>query len=163
MPLEADPPAGPDTKQASSGSLDSVILIHGTGAGERSHLNPKWWQAESEFARGLAQKTAHSMLAEPFCWNGANSERARRKAARALLERLRELDRRGQRYHLVAHSHGGSVVWRALVSSLAEPDGRLTGVRSWTTVGTPFLASVQIRRRCGRCRSSSRASHRHGG
>jgi hypothetical protein len=44
----------------------------------------------------------------------------------------------GTKYHIVAHSHGGSVVWHGLVESKRRGID-LSGLRSWTTVGTPFL------------------------
>src|SRR5262249_40642523 len=40
---------------------------------------------------------------------------------------------------LVGHSHGGSVIWHALVRSARASGTRLKGLQTWTTVGTPFL------------------------
>jgi hypothetical protein len=48
------------------------------------------------------------------------------------------MEESGQRYHLVGHSHGGSVIWHALTLSAAQGK-RLANLRSWCTVGTPFL------------------------
>ena len=51
---------------------------------------------------------------------------------------MTRLEQLGRRYHLVGHSHGGSVIWHALrAASLKRVN--LERLRSWTTVGTPFL------------------------
>src|SRR5206468_1151122 len=41
-------------------------------------------------------------------------------------------------YHLIGHSHGGSVLWHALRTSAARRRP-LEKLQSWTTVGSPFL------------------------
>ena len=51
---------------------------------------------------------------EVFHWSGENSERSRIKAGRDLLEYLLALESAGRGYHLIGHSHGGSVIWHAL-------------------------------------------------
>ena len=73
-----------------------------------------------------------------FHWNGGNSECDRQVAAAALLEQLLKLEEIGTAYHLVGHSHGGSVLWAA-VCLACERGNNLNGLLSWTTVGTPFL------------------------
>ena len=51
---------------------------------------------------------------------------------------LLELEAEGRGYHLIGHSHGGSVIWHTLCRArLQQKD--LTCLRSWSTVGTPFL------------------------
>ena len=52
---------------------------------------------------------------------------------------LAKLEQSDVSYHLVAHSHGGSVVWHALTKS-ARQRKKLDKLKSWITVGTPFLA-----------------------
>ena len=63
---------------------------------------------------------------------------------------MRQLERQDISYHLVGHSHGGSVVWRAIRSSqrISERIGldesvrqcyELHNLRTWTTMGTPFI------------------------
>ena len=49
-----------------------------------------------------------------FHWSGENSERARIKAGLDLLERFLENEERCIPYHVIGHSHGGSVIWHAL-------------------------------------------------
>lgn len=120
---------------------DIVILIHGTGAADPDPVTPKWWETESAYARDLQERlgpdfeVGASGQSAPFKWNGANSEKDRRRAGRELASRLQKLERDGRRYHLVGHSHGGSVIWHALWQSKK----RLDGLRSWTSVGTPYL------------------------
>ncbi len=60
------------------------------------------------------------------------------KLQKKLLRHLEQQESRGVDYHLVGHSHGGSVIWSALrLATLSKKP--LAGLRSWTTVGTPFL------------------------
>jgi hypothetical protein len=54
------------------------------------------------------------------------------------LEQLDRLEQDGRHFHLIAHSHGGSVVWEALRLSTRRTEP-LKGLSSWTTVATPFL------------------------
>ena len=97
-----------------------VILIHGTGAGEPDPKQPKWWEATSEYATDLRARlgpdftVGYTADSQPFRWSGGNSERERQLAGQRLLTRLRQLDKDGIGYHLVGHSHGGSVIWNAI-------------------------------------------------
>ena len=92
-----------------------VILVHGTYAGDDANDGQKWWQAGSPVAAQLQSRLPRGVRiadgAEVFHWSGDNSERARSKAALKLLDRLRALEAEGRDYHLVGHSHGGSVIW----------------------------------------------------
>ena len=102
----------------------------------------RWWQQGSPAWNELSQRLpAGARLAkrgEVFHWSGDNSERARIKAGHDLLERLLEFETAGQSYHLIGHSHGGSVIWHALrLATLRQK--QLPGLKSWNTVGTPFL------------------------
>ncbi|MEJ1937026.1 alpha/beta fold hydrolase, partial [Nostoc sp. NIES-2111] len=128
---------------ASSQKPPRVILLHGTFAGYPAPAGetPRWWQEGSPFRGALATATGADVTA--FCWGkgGANSETLRRQGARDLLEMIDGLEAEGRDYHLVGHSHGGSVIWQALVYAAARrSSGRqsLRGLRSWTTIGTPF-------------------------
>jgi hypothetical protein len=60
---------------------------------------------------------------------------ARRDAANSLLAFL--LDAKTP-YHVIAHSHGGSVLWRALAIAIRQGH-TLDKLQTTTTVGTPFL------------------------
>lgn len=119
-----------------------VLLIHGTNAADPADSGERWWQRGSAFWDALSARLGQAFACQPdgeiFRWSGENSESERRLAAMALSKRIERLERDGRPYHLVGHSHGGSVIWLALLRLLA---GRadLPGLRSWTTVGTPFL------------------------
>ncbi|GIF46336.1 hypothetical protein DFJ67_5007 [Asanoa ferruginea] len=179
---------------------DLVILVHGTYATSADEAGDAWWQRGSdtwEWLRAYLPPDV-ALLDESirlFRWDGLNSQVGRLRAGNRLLAFLLELERQGHGYHLVGHSHGGSVIWEALVSAevtrgeqvlyaelrraLNDPTIRLgeepivperpdehapwfvkhktrhiprsreyaavhagiqlSGLRSWTTVGTPFL------------------------
>lgn len=117
---------------------DLIVFVHGTGSANPADEGQKWWQLKSAFSNELGALQACAIAALPFHWSGLNSELARRRAGQALLDRLRQMEESGQRYHLVGHSHGGSVIWHALTLSAAQGK-RLANLRSWCTVGTPFL------------------------
>jgi hypothetical protein len=70
-------------------------------------------------------------------WSGANSEVARRQGAYELARYLKQLqsDDAVRTIHIVAHSHGGNVVWRAM-RYLNRPTYKLGKV---VALGTPFL------------------------
>jgi hypothetical protein len=141
-----------------------VILVHGTFANNPSkshddHL--KWWQAGGAVWEKIDERlserfhVAADSRTEVFSWSGDNSERDRRAGGTKLFEHLQTLEELGVRYHLVGHSHGGSVIWHCLLESVKrrlqfhrsfwlrrkQLDKRilLKGLRSFTTIGTPFL------------------------
>jgi hypothetical protein len=121
---------------------DLVLQVHGTFAARIENRGDSWWQVGSKVYERLRQQLPQNVaLAEPievFHWSGENSERARIKAATELFARLKELEDRGRHYHLIGHSHGGSVIWHALkMATLNKLE--LKFLRSWTTVGTPFF------------------------
>jgi hypothetical protein len=119
-----------------------LLLVHGTGATAPEDEGDLWWQRGSYFSVDLERLVGRSVSCpegQIFRWSGANSERARRQAALDLLaEWLLAFEREGRPYHLVGHSHGGSVIWEALVEATRQ-NKRLKHLASWSTVGTPFL------------------------
>ena len=132
----------PTVPHGAGTAQDLVLLIHGTFAGSAADEGDSWWQQGSpawkELSPRLPAGTRLAERGEVFHWSGDNSERARIKAGLDLLERLRELETAGRGYHLIGHSHGGSVIWHTL--RLAALRGqKLDRLKSWTTVGTPFL------------------------
>lgn len=126
-------------------TCDRIILVHGTGAGlEGKPGHERWWEPKSRFALGLVEfeecsEDKAELLA--FKWSGENSEHARREAGRSLSRLLDSYDRDGIGYHLIGHSHGGSVIWHSLQNSAKAGTGR-AGLRSWITIGTPFLEFI---------------------
>jgi hypothetical protein len=134
-----------ETEYSGKSPQSLVILVHGTGAGDLADRGSKWWQAGSEFWTVLTASVGPAAVVDrPFHWSGQNSESERKKAGRALLAHLFELESAGISYHIIGHSHGGSVVWHALVDSV-RVNRRLFGLKSWATVGTPFLKFEPLR------------------
>jgi hypothetical protein len=121
---------------------EQVILVHGTFASSADDCGNGWWQVGSKAYNGLkARLPANVSLAREgsiFRWSGDNTERARSKAAAQLLRFLEPLEKSGKPYHLIGHSHGGSVIWSALRIATARKKS-LNQMKSWSTVGTPFL------------------------
>lgn len=171
-----------------------MILVHGTFAADResSDDGERWWQRGSDTWNALSSQLPPGCSLSPesmrlFHWSGRNSQADRLEASTRLLATLVELERQGRGYHLVGHSHGGSIIWEALVNSvtasryksvyaglLKELRARnviryrysrhkevprilayeklsselgLNHLRSWTTVGTPFLHHLPARRK----------------
>lgn len=148
---ETRPPFDPSTQEL-------VILVHGTFANNSSksrsdHLH--WWQSGGDVWKKIDQQlpeqfhVASDKKKEVFSWSGDNSERDRRAGGRELFRHLQKLEKVGTRYHLIGHSHGGSVIWHCLLESVKQRFRRrrnvsddklsLPGLQSYTTIGTPFL------------------------
>jgi hypothetical protein len=120
---------------------DSVLLIHGTGVASTEDKGADWWQAGSAFWAALEHSFCDGLARcgpTVFHWSGGNSEHDREYASVVLLEDVRRMESEHQPYHLVGHSHGGSVIWMTLRKAV-ESDVPLTHLRSWTSIGTPFL------------------------
>ncbi|MDG2380432.1 MAG: hypothetical protein P8N76_02055 [Pirellulaceae bacterium] len=119
-----------------------VILVHGTFAARDGNVGDSWWQHGSATWNGLQKRLpAGTDLVEQsqvFHWSGENSERARIKAGQDLLKLFRQFEEEGIGYHVIGHSHGGSVIWHALRSAELQ-NYWLPRLHSWATVGTPFL------------------------
>ena len=132
----------PRTKPAKTSPEDLLILVHGTYAARESGDGDSWWQNGSHVGTELKSRLPGDVRSpeshEVFRWSGENSERARIKAGRQLLAHLESMEEKGQGYHLVGHSHGGSVIWHALQLATSHRKS-LDHLRSWATVGTPFL------------------------
>ncbi|EAQ81904.1 hypothetical protein [Blastopirellula marina] len=123
-------------------SEDVVILVHGTFAGSEHEEGVAFWQRKSSVWGELEKRLPAGISLQDsgrlFHWSGENNERERLKGAKALLDYLAKFEAAGQGYHLIGHSHGGSIIWMALRQ--ASVDGiPLDHMRTWSTVGTPFL------------------------
>jgi hypothetical protein len=120
------------------GTRQLVILVHGTFAAKKEDYGGAWWQTDGSVAATLEQAAPGTFEVVPFHWSGKNLESARRGGAKRLSKLIAKLEKDHRGYHLIAHSHGGNVVWRALLHRAAMRQ-KLDGLLSWTTVGTPFL------------------------
>lgn len=123
--------------------MATIITVHGTGHADPSDSGEHWWQRDSAFHESLSAhirpKSGGDLEYVQYHWDGANSELSRRDAGRDLYDFLRNnYESRGKSYHLVGHSHGGSVIAEALRQSVYRKSP-LKRLASWTTVATPFL------------------------
>jgi len=113
---------------------EPILLIHGTFANSCTGDGADWWHPRSAFCHDLDERLQNEgALARcwanlgsgdvPFAWTGANSEKDRRDAGKALAAKLEalEMDKGVGRYHLVGHSHGGNVIINALHTMVRKP------------------------------------------
>jgi hypothetical protein len=138
-----------------------VLVVHGTFANptrdSTTYDRPRaWWETFGSFTKALdealerrgSKARCHTPVertlfrrggagASWFGWSGDNSEVGRRRGAYELSQHIRFLHRDPgvSRIHIVAHSHGGNVVRRAL-RYLNDPQAKLGAV---VFLGTPFL------------------------
>lgn len=128
--------------------MGTIVTVHGTfahidvaPAENDQPVAEAWWGPDSGFAaevKSLVACDGGEAQVLPFNWSGKNSERARRKASHDLFQQLLQLEKAGEPYCIVAHSHGGSVVSAALLEA-AYRRKDLPGLKRWITVGTPFI------------------------
>ena len=130
--------------------MATVVNVHGTfvhsaGTADALNINPQapvqWWQQGSTFEQEVKSYVAGDdgpVDVVPFTWRSQNSEIDRRQAGSALLETLRGLDKKGEPYVVVGHSHGGSVIASALIESVSRRKP-LVNLQRWITIGTPFV------------------------
>lgn len=129
--------------------MGTILTVHGTfahmdvpsTAGDRASSTSDWWRPDSLFVqdlKGLVEGQDGSCTVTPFVWSGENSERERRAAGLQLYLELMRLESEGEKYCIIAHSHGGSVVSAALLKAAARKQ-QLPGLKRWITVGTPFI------------------------
>src|SRR5215813_2259330 len=120
--------------------MATIITVHGTNAtGPEEGSN--WWQRGSEFehdVREFVQADDGNIDFKPLIWDGKNSETSRRRAGTKLLQKIRVLERQGNKYCLLGHSHGGSVIGHSLVETASE-GAELKHLSRWITIGTPFI------------------------
>src|ERR1019366_8177253 len=98
---------------------------------------PIWWQIGGTVHQALEKRAPGAFAYLAFHWSGANLESARRDAAQSLSSRLRQLEEQARPYPLVAHSHGGNVVWQAFLRCTSAGH-KLRYLRGWTTLGSPY-------------------------
>lgn len=121
--------------------MPTIVTVHGTFASGEA-TGSRWWQKGSRCEETLRRHlvgTSGELAYHPFVWDGQNSERSRREAARRLLWTFKELEQSGEPYIAIGHSHGGSVIAFAL--QLAQREKlELPHLKRWITVGTPFIS-----------------------
>jgi triacylglycerol esterase/lipase EstA (alpha/beta hydrolase family) len=124
--------------------MATIITVHGTGA-TGPEEGEAWWQKGSAFEnhiRELVEGEDGTLDFQPVLWDGANSEASRRAAAAKLYQAARQLESKDQKYCLIGHSHGGSVLVNMLLLAASQRN-RLPHLTRWITVGTPFIQSVR--------------------
>lgn len=127
---------------ATTAAKTVLVTVHGTGAGDVANTGSQWWQLKSPFEQEVGKRldlARGGVIVDTHQWKlGPNEESERRQAGRRLFEKLRAYDRAGQDYYLIGHSHGGSVIYNALLYSIGRKEP-LERLKQWCTVGTPFL------------------------
>ncbi|WP_306253986.1 hypothetical protein [Parvularcula sp. IMCC14364] len=122
--------------------MTTIITVHGTNAGDESDAGEQWWQQGSAFQENLSEYVEAPdgrLTFKPFHWGiGPNSELKRRDAGNDLRREMLALEKEGEPYSVIGHSHGGSVLTHALFSAYAKKLS-LPNMKSWVTVGTPFI------------------------
>jgi hypothetical protein len=124
--------------------MATIITVHGTGA-TGPEEGEAWWQKGSPFEkhiRELVESNNGNLEFKPLIWDGQNSETSRRNAAERLYEEVNQLETNEQRYCLIGHSHGGTVITTTLLLSGSERD-RLPNLSRAITVATPFIRSTK--------------------
>jgi hypothetical protein len=125
--------------------MATIITVHGTGASGPEEGN-KWWQKGSAFEMHIRElvegANGTALNTQRLIWDGANSEKSRQKAAINLHERVKTLESKGEKYCMIGHSHGGSVIASTLLLAAAKRNG-LAHLAQLITVGTPFIQSVK--------------------
>ncbi len=113
-------------------------------ASNEEYAVPNWTDPDSEFCQTFFEsmgRTKDDFDFQTFDWTGDNLESVRRQAAHELQrDFIDPLEQGDQQYHVVAHSHGGSVFWQAM-KELAKRDKNqeFKNLATWTTIGAPFL------------------------
>ena len=123
--------------------MATIITVHGTNASGPEDAEKTgqghWWQRGSYFdlhIRQLVKSDDGELKIEPLLWDGSNSEIARHRAGKKLVSTVKDLEQRGETHCVVGHSHGGSIISHALLELAGRSPEHL---KSWITVGTPFV------------------------
>ena len=122
--------------------MATILTVHGTND-SGPPTGDHWWQAGSYFEQHLRELVEADgggpIKVEPLIWDGRNSETSRFRAGARLRARMAELDKLGEPYCLIGHSHGGSVVGHALMLAARRMKTMPRGLAQCVTVGTPFI------------------------
>lgn len=138
--------------------LKQILLFHGKDTqsveldNKESNTDEKkisWYRRGSDFVSWLTNEGI-ATPSDTLSWDGLNSETSRITAATELVDKILEFERHSERYYLIGHSHGGSVIWAALrmvetkkyrkkIPNRDKSEPVLKHLQNWITVGTPFL------------------------
>src|SRR5262249_46038046 len=102
--------------------MATIITVHGT-CDTGPEEGTRWWQRGSPFEkhiRELVESENEKLEFKPLVWDGANSEVSRRAGAAKLYAEVKVLEANEEKYILVGHSHGGSVIANALLLAASE-------------------------------------------
>jgi hypothetical protein len=95
-----------------------TTIVHGTWA-RRSAIQTKWWEPQGQFAQAVdgvvGDLYKHN---DYFFWSGANSDSARRQAARDFVQWVNQRLTSGGSLRVICHSHGGNVALLAATEGL---------------------------------------------
>lgn len=105
-----------------------TTIVHGTWAEDE-----EWWRWPSDFPRYIDSVTGDFYKGNsPFKWSGSNTPEGRQQGARNLIGWLKSHPT--ERVTLIAHSHGGNVVFKA--TEIATP-GEIH-IEKLILLGTPI-------------------------
>jgi len=101
-------------KAQENGSTKPVVVcVHGTFAAAEDRKGAGWWQTDGQLAQKLGETGEIDTI--QFHWSGRNSESCRILAGIRLWIFLNQIEELEVPFSVVAHSHGGSVLFNALV------------------------------------------------
>lgn len=124
--------------------MAKIVAVHGTFVNglEKGNFGGDWWQIGGELEKDIKRFVSTKSGAVefvPFGWSGKNSEAERHAAGVLLLETIMTIEKAGEAYCLIGHSHGGSVVSHALLEAAHSQNAPLKHLSRWVTIGTPFI------------------------
>ena len=131
--------------------VEDFLGDEGRETRDRWEGGDRWWQTDGRLSARLNARLVSSggaALTQPgmvhrFLWGGENDEARRDAAAYNLGQDLDRLAGHGRRIHVLAHSHGGNVVRRALELQADKP-ATLKSIVSITCFGAPFFRYALI-------------------
>ncbi len=121
-----------------------IVTVHGTGDGSplddgEPREGGRWWQTDSAFTRKIqAEVGDRNLFWLPFHWSGDNSELRREAAVEPLAELCGALSDHKVQYFVLAHSHGGNLIDRAIMRHRYRM-GFSDDCRGIVSIGTPFF------------------------
>jgi len=106
-------------------AMIELIFVHGTWS------SPDIWR--TEFGSRIAGRLGYELTTARFPWSGWNTVSARETAAGDFIKFVNTRDSETAQRVVICHSHGGSVVMRALARDPQLP------IDALVCIGTPFI------------------------